>query len=48
MFERVCFREPANPAERAEVSRISSDLFVANNYDLREAFAAVAEYCMDD
>ena len=48
VFERVCFREPADATERAEVKRISDDVFVPSNYDLREAFAAVAEYCMDD
>jgi hypothetical protein len=48
VFERVCFREPANPTERAAVAQIAADDFVANNYDIREAFAAVAEYCMDD
>jgi len=48
VWKRVCFRDPANPAERAEVSRIATDVFEANAYDLREVFAAVAEYCMDD
>ena len=48
IWRRVCFRDPANPAERQEVSRIATDVFVANNYDIREAFAAVAEFCMDD
>ncbi|MEZ4216900.1 MAG: hypothetical protein R3E88_10525 [Myxococcota bacterium] len=48
IWKRVCFREPANLAERQEVSRIATDVFAANSYDIREAFAAVAEYCMDD
>jgi len=48
IWKRVCFRDPANLAERQEVSRIATDVFAANNYDIREAFAAVAEFCMDD
>jgi len=48
VFRHVCFREPSNLAERTEVSRIATDVFEASGYDLREVFAAVAEYCMDD
>jgi hypothetical protein len=48
VFARVCFRAPANPTERSEVTRIAEEVFVPSNYDLREAFAAVAQTCMDD
>lgn len=48
IWKRVCLREPADLPERQEVTRIATQEFAANNHDIREAFAAVAEYCMDD
>ena len=44
-FKQVCFREPANPAERTEIDRIA-DVFEANNYSMKRVFAEVAGYCM--
>ena len=44
-FKQVCFREPANPAERTEVDRIA-DVFEANNYSMKRVFAEVASFCM--
>ena len=43
-FKAICFRSPANPAERAEVERIA-DVFDANNYSMKRVFAEVANYC---
>lgn len=45
VFAHVCFREPADPTERAEVSRIA-DEFEASGYDLTVVFAEAAVYCM--
>ena len=45
VFEQVCFREPANPTERGEVERIT-DVFEAQNYNLKRVFAETAVYCM--
>ncbi len=44
-FKQICFREPANPAERTEVDRIA-DVFEANNYSMKQVFAEVASFCM--
>lgn len=46
-FKAVCFREPANPTERSEVSRIA-DVFENNNYSMKRVFAEVANYCKGD
>ena len=43
-FRAVCFRDPANPAERNEVNRIA-DVFEANNYSMKRVFAEVAGFC---
>jgi len=43
-FKAFCFREPANPTERAEINRIA-DVFEANNYNMKNVFAEVANYC---
>ncbi len=43
-FKQICFREPANPAERTEVDRIA-DVFEANNYSMKRVFAEVAGFC---
>jgi len=44
-FEQICFRTPANPAERTEVERIT-EVFEANNYSMKRVFAEVASFCM--
>lgn len=46
-FKEVCFREPANPAERTEVERIAN-VFEATNYNMKQVFAEVAGFCMGD
>lgn len=43
-FKQICFREPANPAERTEVDRIAN-VFEANNYNMKRVFAEVASFC---
>jgi len=43
-FKALCFRDPANPAERNEINRIA-DVFEANNYSMKRVFAEVASYC---
>ncbi len=45
VYEQVCLRPPANPAERAEVSRIA-DVFEGQNYSMKKVFAEVATTCM--
>lgn len=45
VFQHICLREPANPTERAEVSRIA-DVFEAQSYSMQRVFAEVAVYCM--
>jgi hypothetical protein len=47
VFEHLCLRSPANPAERAEVVRIA-DVFESQNYSMQRVFAEVAVYCMGD
>lgn len=44
-FKQICFREPANPAERTEVDRIA-DAFETNGYQMKQVFAEVASFCM--
>lgn len=46
-FKEICFRQPANPTERAEVDRIA-DVFEENNYSMKRVFAEVANYCKGD
>ena len=43
-FKAICFRDPANSAERNEVNRIA-DVFEVNNYSMKRVFAEVASYC---
>lgn len=45
VFEQICFRAPANPAEREEVERIT-DVFESDGYKMKRVFAEVAVYCM--
>ena len=46
-FKEVCFRAPANPAERNEVDRIT-DVFESTNYSMKRVFAEVASFCMGE
>ena len=44
-FKQVCFRDPANDADRSKVGEITAS-FKANNYSMKEVFAETAVYCM--
>jgi hypothetical protein len=47
VFKAVCFRAPANSADRSRVVQIRND-FVAGNYRLKQVFAETAAYCMGE
>lgn len=47
VFRQVCFREPANETERNTVESIATD-FEGQGYSMKQVFAEVAAYCMDD
>ncbi len=47
VFRTVCLREPGNAADRDELAAITAD-FVADNYNMKTAFAGAAVYCMSD
>jgi hypothetical protein len=44
VFKAVCLREPGNPADRAQVTSMTSSF--RNGYDLKPVFAESAKYCM--
>jgi hypothetical protein len=46
-FRTVCLREPGDAADRSQVDAITAD-FMADNYNLKTAFAEAAVYCMGD
>lgn len=46
-FRTVCLREPGNAADRSQVDTITAN-FVADNYNMKTAFAEAAVYCMGD
>jgi hypothetical protein len=46
-FKAVCFRAPGNPADRGQVTTITS-AFRAGGYKMKQVFAAAAVYCMGD
>lgn len=45
VFKRVCFRSPADTADRNEIARIVG-VFKSNNYSLKRVFAEAGVYCM--
>ena len=47
VFETVCLRAPGNAADRNEVD-IITNIFIANNYNMKTVFAETAVYCMGD
>ena len=47
VFKAVCFRDPGNAADRAEVAQISA-AFRSGGYKLKQVFADAAVYCMGD
>ena len=44
-FEHVCLRPVSSAEDRTEVDRVA-DVFVAQQYDMKRAFAEVAVWCM--
>jgi hypothetical protein len=47
VFKAVCFREPGNAADRAEVASISA-AFRSGGYKMKQVFADAAVYCMGE
>ncbi len=47
VFQAVCFREPENGADRAQISTMVGN-FKADGYDIKTVFADSAIYCMGD
>ena len=46
-FKAVCFRVPGNAADRAQVASMTTS-FKASSYNMKQAFAEAAVYCMGD
>ncbi|WP_432264489.1 hypothetical protein [Brumicola blandensis] len=44
VFQNVCLRDPQDAADRSAISDIQAD-FVGNNYNIKNVFAATADYC---
>lgn len=44
-FKAVCLRDPGNAADRAEVERITTDVFQSSGYNMKSVFANVAVFC---
>ncbi len=47
VFKSICFREPENSDDHNKVKQIT-DLFKANNYNIKTVFAESAVYCMGE
>lgn len=47
VFKAVCFRAPADAADRSQVAQIESD-FKVGGYHLKQVFAETAVYCKGD
>ncbi len=47
VFKNVCFREPGNSEDRAQINTITAD-FKASEYKLKQVFRDVAAYCKGD
>jgi hypothetical protein len=47
VFKAVCFRDPGNAADRAEVATIAA-AFKSGGYKMKQVFADAAVYCMGD
>jgi hypothetical protein len=45
VFEQVCFRPDLSNADRAAIDQIASDFKTINDYNLKQVFAEVANYC---
>ena len=44
VFKNVCLRDPINSADLSELQTLNSN-FQSNNYNLKQVFAEVADYC---
>ncbi|WP_100658493.1 hypothetical protein [Alteromonas flava] len=47
VFKNVCLRDPQDAADRAAINTITAD-FKSDGYQLKQLFAATAEYCMGE
>jgi len=47
VFKAVCFRDPGNAADRAELAAIAA-AFKSGGYKMKQVFADAAVYCMGD
>lgn len=47
VFKAVCLREPGDAADRSEVSTLVGE-FSSSGYNLKQVFAATADYCKGD
>ncbi len=47
VFKSICFREPENSDDHNKIKQIT-DLFKANNYNIKTVFAESAVYCMGE
>lgn len=44
VFQNVCLRAPQDEADRSVIAQIQSE-FMGNNYNIKNVFAATADYC---
>ena len=44
VFRKVCLRQPADAADRQQLTAITAS-FSANGYNLKDVFTATADYC---
>lgn len=44
VFQNVCLRDPQDSADRSAMTQIQSE-FMSNNYNIKNVFAATADYC---
>jgi hypothetical protein len=44
VFKNVCLRAPQDQADRAAIAQIQTE-FMGNNYNIKNVFAATADYC---
>ena len=44
VFQNVCLRAPQDAADRSTIAQIQAD-FSSNNYNIKNVFAATADYC---
>ncbi|MFT6087337.1 MAG: hypothetical protein ACJAWT_000752 [Glaciecola sp.] len=47
VFKNVCLRAPQDQADRAAIAQIQTE-FMGNNYNIKNVFAATADYCKGD